>query len=51
MSKNLIIVESPNKIQTIKSYLGSNYDVIASYGHLREMDPKVGYDKVTYQPN
>ena len=39
MSKNLIIVESPNKIQTIKSYLGSNYDVIASYGHLREMDP------------
>lgn len=51
MSKNLIIVESPNKIQTIKSYLGTNYDVIASYGHLREMDPKVGYDKVTYQPN
>lgn len=51
MSKNLIIVESPNKIQTIKSYLGSNYDVIASYGHLREMDPKVGYDKVTYQPH
>lgn len=51
MSKNLIIVESPNKIQTIKSYLGSNYDVIASYGHLREMDPKVGYDKVTYEPN
>ncbi|MBR2652548.1 hypothetical protein IKD56_04375 [bacterium] len=48
MSKNLIIVESPNKIQTIKSYLDDSYEVIASFGHLREMDSKVGYDKKTY---
>lgn len=51
MSKNLIIVESPNKIQTIKSYLDDSYDVIASFGHLREMNSKVGYDKKTYWPN
>lgn len=51
MSKNLIIVESPNKIQTIKSYLDDSYEVIASFGHLREMDSKVGYDKKTYWPN
>lgn len=51
MSKNLIIVESPNKIQTIKSYLNSNYEVIASYGHLREMNSKNGYNKETYEPN
>lgn len=51
MSRNLIIVESPNKIKTIKSYLGSDYEVIASYGHLREMDPKIGYNKKTYEPN
>ena len=51
MSKNLIIVESPNKIQTIKSYLNNDYEIIASYGHLREMDSKNGYNKETYEPN
>lgn len=51
MNKNLIIVESPNKIQTIKSYLGNDYDVVASYGHLREMDSKNGFDPNTYEPN
>lgn len=50
-NKKLIIVESPNKIQTIKSYLTPNYEIVASYGHLREMDTKYGYNKETYEPN
>ncbi len=34
---NLVIVESPSKASTIKSYLGSNYKVIASLGHVRDL--------------
>jgi len=34
---NLVIVESPSKASTIKSYLGSNYKVIASKGHVRDL--------------
>ena len=37
---NLIIVESPNKIKKIKSFVGSDYIVSASCGHIRNMDPK-----------
>ena len=44
MSRNLIVVESPNKIKTIKSYVGDNYEVIATYGHLRELNKTRGYD-------
>ena len=44
MSKNLIIVESPNKIKTIQGYVGSDYDIVATYGHLRELNKKKGYD-------
>ena len=42
MSKNLVIVESPAKAKTIKKYLGKNYDVLASYGHVRDLVPKEG---------
>jgi DNA topoisomerase-1 len=42
MSKNLVIVESPAKSKTIKKYLGKGFDVMASYGHVRDLVPKEG---------
>lgn len=42
MSKNLVIVESPAKAGTIKKYLGKDYQVLASYGHVRDLIPKEG---------
>ena len=42
MSKNLVIVESPAKCKTIKKYLGKGYNVMASYGHVRDLIPKEG---------
>ncbi|MGA7802210.1 MAG: type I DNA topoisomerase, partial [Gammaproteobacteria bacterium] len=42
MSKNLLIVESPAKARTIKKYLGKDFEVLASYGHVRDLVPKEG---------
>ena len=42
MSKNLVIVESPAKAKTISKYLGDDFDVLASYGHVRDLIPKEG---------
>ncbi|MFP4154100.1 MAG: DNA topoisomerase I [Halothiobacillaceae bacterium] len=42
MSNNLVIVESPAKAKTIKKYLGPGYEVMASYGHVRDLVPKEG---------
>ncbi len=40
MSKNLVIVESPAKAKTIKKYLGKDFDVKSSYGHIRDLSKK-----------
>jgi len=42
MAKNLVIVESPAKGKTIEKYLGKDYKVLASYGHVRDLLPKEG---------
>ena len=39
---NLVIVESPAKAKTIKKYLGKDFEVLASYGHVRDLVPKEG---------
>ena len=41
-TKYLVIVESPAKAKTIKKYLGKDYQVLASYGHVRDLLPKEG---------
>src|SRR5205814_1170557 len=42
MADNLVIVESPAKAKTIKKYLGRDFEVLASYGHVRDLVPKEG---------
>jgi len=42
LSINLVIVESPAKAKTIKKYLGKDFEVLASYGHVRDLVPKEG---------
>ena len=42
MAKNLLIVESPAKAKTINKYLGTDFHVLASYGHVRDLVPKEG---------
>ncbi len=42
MASNLVIVESPAKAKTIEKYLGKDFKVLASYGHVRDLVPKEG---------
>src|SRR6266436_2664660 len=39
---NVVVVESPAKAKTINKYLGSDYTVLASFGHVRDLPPKDG---------
>ena len=53
MLKNLVIVESPAKAKTIEGFLGKDYTVASSYGHIRDLDKKnYGIDiKNKFKPN
>lgn len=56
MSKNLVIVESPAKAKTIEKFLGNDYHVLSSQGHIRDIEPlgknSMGIDfENGYQPN
>ena len=42
MSQNLLIVESPSKAKTLKKYLGRGFEIVASYGHVRDLEAKDG---------
>ena len=42
VNKNLVIVESPAKAKTLKKYLGKDFEVLASFGHVRDLLPKEG---------
>ena len=52
MQKNLVIVESPAKAKTIERFLGEDYKVMSSFGHIRDLRKKdFGVDLDTFQPN
>src|SRR3972149_3837667 len=42
MASNLLIVESPAKAKTLQKYLGKDFEILASYGHVRDLVPKTG---------
>src|SRR5580765_1738105 len=42
MTTNLLVVESPSKVKTLKKYLGKGFEILASYGHVRDLIPKTG---------
>src|SRR5262245_24750138 len=44
MRKTLVVVESPAKAKTIKKYLGSGYEVLASKGHIKDLPKRMGID-------
>ena len=52
MQKNLVIVESPAKAKTIEKFLGKDYKVMSSYGHIRDLKKKeLSIDTSTFQPD
>ena len=52
MQKNLVIVESPAKAKTIEKFLGKDYKVMSSYGHIRDLKKKeLSIDTNTFTPD
>ena len=52
MQKNLVIVESPAKAKTIEKFLGSDYKVMSSYGHIRDLKKKeLSINEQTLEPD
>lgn len=52
MAKNLVIVESPAKARTIQKYLGQDFEVLSSFGHIRDLPKKgMGIDLKTFTPD
>ena len=51
MQENLVIVESPAKAKTIEKFLGKDFKVMSSYGHIRDLKKKeISIDLTTLQP-
>ena len=51
MQENLVIVESPAKAKTIEKFLGKDYKVMSSYGHIRDLKKKeISIDATTLEP-
>jgi len=51
MAKNLIIVESPAKARTISKFVGKDYKVAASMGHIRDLpEREMGFDTANFEP-
>ena len=52
MQENLVIVESPAKAKTIEKFLGKDYKVMSSYGHIRDLKKKkLSIDTKTLEPD
>ena len=52
MQKNLVIVESPAKAKTIEKFLGKDYKVMSSYGHIRDLKKKeLSINEKTMEPD
>lgn len=51
MSKKLLIIESPNKIKTLTKYIGNEFDILATVGHIRDLAKfGMGFDTTTFEP-